>query len=256
MMRQLSPRTFRALGAASLLLGSAGLAAAQAQEPASFWGVGLGVGFERKAYRDFDNKVRALPLLMYENRWVAVGGPGIDLKLPSAGPLSFRLRARYTFDGYEDDDSPYLAGMAERKGGLWLGAAAQWRGELGTLSAELLGDASGHSEGRQFKLQLDRRFQSGAFDLTPRVAAISLDRKYVDYYYGVRTGEAVSGRTAYAGSSAVNMELGLRLGYSLAPGQQLFLDLSGTRLGSGIKDSPLLERSSETGLRVGYLYRF
>ncbi len=92
------------------------------------------------------------------------------------------------------------------------------------------------------------------FPLT--VAAVSLDRKQVDYYYGVRAAEQRLGRPAYAGRSTLNTELGLRVNYRLAPQQLLSLDLAGTRLGSAIQDSPLVERGHETSLRLAYLYRF
>lgn len=225
-------------------------------EVASSWGLGVGVGVERKPYRDFDNKTRLLPLLTYENKWVSVFGPGIDFKLPSAGPVSFRLRARYSMEGYEASDSPFLAGMDERKDGIWLGGAAIWRNDIANLSAELLGDASGNSKGTKFKLTLDRRFQAGSFDITPRLAATRLDDKYVSYYYGVNAAEVRAGRAFYQGGSAVNLEAGLRVGYALAPRQSIFLDLSTTNLGSSIKDSPLVDRSSQSSVRVGYLYRF
>lgn len=253
---------------ASLPLFSLFLLAALAQQPAaaqqkpvqaegeSSWGLGLGVGVERKPYRDFDNKTRLLPLLTYENKWVSVFGPGMDFKLPSAGPVSFRLRARYSMEGYEASDSPFLAGMDERKDGIWLGGAAIWRNDIANLSAELLGDASGNSKGTKFRLTLDRRFQAGSFDITPRLAATRLDDKYVSYYYGVNAAEVRAGRRFYQGGSAVNLEAGLRVGYALAPRQSIFLDLSTTNLGSSIKDSPLVDRSSQSSVRVGYLYRF
>ncbi|MFS2036801.1 MipA/OmpV family protein [Polaromonas sp. CT11-55] len=253
---------------ASLPLFSLFLFAALAQQPAaaqpkpaqaegeSPWGLGLGVGMERKPYRDFDNKTRLLPLLSYENKWISVAGLGLDLKLPSAGPVSFRLRARYSMEGYEASDSPFLAGMDERKDGIWLGGAAVWRNDIANLSAELLGDASGNSKGTKLRLMVDRRFQAGSFDITPRLAATRLDDKYVSYYYGVNAAEVRAGRPFYRGGSAVNLEAGLRVGYALAPHQSLFLDMSTTKLGSSIKDSPLVDRSSQSGVRVGYLYRF
>jgi len=222
----------------------------------SAWGLGLGVAIERKPYRGIDDETRALPILMFENRWVSLLGPRLDLKLPSAGPVSFRLRARYAGDGYEADDSPDLRGMDERKAGFWAGGAALWRTPYVNLSAELLGDVSGHSKGTQFKLSAERGFKSGAFELTPRVAAIWLDSKYVDYYYGVRPGEATAGRAPHAGESTLNVELGLRANYRFAPRQSVFVDVSGTALGSGIKRSPLVERSNQAGVRLGYLYRF
>lgn len=225
-------------------------------EGESSWGLGLAVGEERKPYRDFDNKTRLLPLLSYENKWISVAGLGLDVKLPPAGPVSFRLRARYSMDGYEASDSPFLAGMEERKDGIWLGGAAIWRNDVANLSAELLGDASGNSKGTKFRLMVDRRFQAGSFDITPRLAATRLDDKYVSYYYGVNAAEVRAGRPFYQGGSAVNLEAGLRVGYAIAPRQTVFLDLSTTRLGSSIKDSPLVDRSSQSGVRVGYLYRF
>jgi MipA family protein len=52
------------------------------------------------------------------------------------------------------------------------------------------------------------------------------------------------------------VEVGLRVDYRLSARQNVFLDLRSTRLGDGIADSPLVDRSTQTGLRVGYLYRF
>ena len=231
------------------------LAAKEAEPGRSQWGFGLGAGYERKAYRDFDTKVWALPLLMYENRYISFFGASLDAKLPSAGPVSFRLRARYSNDGYEAEDSPYLGGMAERKGGLWVGGAAIWRGDFLNASAEAL-SATGDAEGKRFKLELSHEFNSGALTLTPRVAANWHDSKYVDYYYGVRSAEARTGRARYTGESATNAELGLTINYAVAPRHNVFVDLSATALGSAIKDSPLVQRSSESGVRFGYLYSY
>ena len=192
----------------------------QLPEAALQWGVGIAASMESKPYRDFDNKGQAFPMLTYENKWVSVAFPSADLKLTSAGPVSLRLRARYAGDGYEADDSPYLSGMDKRKGSLWLGGAAIWRNDLANLSAELLADGSGNSKGTRFKVQVDRRFSSGPFGFTPRLAAHWVDRKYVDYYYGVTAAEARSDRAEYAGKATANIEVGLRVDYALAPKQR------------------------------------
>jgi len=255
-MRFLRPR--RAPLWAACLSAGLPLSSLAADEPPadSHWGLGLAASVSQRPYRDADNKTRALPLLVYENRWVRIGGPGIDLKLPPAGPVSFALRARYAFDGYEQDDAPILAGMAERKDSFWLGGAAKWHNGIVDLSAEWLGDVSSHSKGQQFKLQLDRSFRTGAFEFTPRLAATWLDRKYVDYYYGVTAPEVTAGRPFYEGRATVNAEVGLRTVYGLAPRHAVSLDLSTTRLGAGITDSPLVERRNVSSVRLGYIYRF
>lgn len=247
-------RPLAALAATLPLLAPASIQAQEADAPS--WGLGLAVAADRKPYRDFDDKLQPLPLLTYENRWIHIAGPGVDVKLPSLGPVGLRLRSRFGFDGYEAGDSPWLAGMRERKSSLWLGAAATWDTGPVQLSAELLADASGHSKGRQFTLKAERRFQLGAWDITPRLALQQQDRKTVDYYYGVDGPEARLGRPAYEGGSAVNLQAGVRVGYAVAPRQWVFVDVGSTRLGSAIRNSPLVDKSSQPAVAAGYLYRF
>lgn len=223
--------------------------------PTSHWGVGLGVGVSRKPYAGADSDTGIRPLLMYENQWVSVTGLGLGLKLPSAGPFQFRISARYS-GGYKADDAPVLNGMEERKGSLWIGPQATWRNDLGNLSAEWLGDATSHSKGQQFRLSFDHNFHVGQLSIRPRIAVRWLDDNYVDYYYGVTGAEATSIRPAYTGKATTDPEIGVRFAYPLAPNQVISIDASANHFGSGITDSPLVDRSSEVSVRLGYLYRF
>ena len=113
-----------------------------------------------------------------------------------------------------------------------------------------------YSKGQRLRLGAERRFSLGEFALTPRLSATWMDSHYVDYYYGVRSNEVIPGRAAYAAGSTVNTELGLRVDYRIAPEQVLFADVSATALGSAIKNSPLVDRSTLPGVRLGWLYRF
>lgn len=255
------PRSGGRVAVIAAVLSTLSIPAAFAAEPAlsadqpAVWGIGVGVGVERTPYRGADADITPLPLLMYESRWLSVFGTTAALKLPSAGPVSFRLKAQYSGDGYDSGDSDDLRFMHERKGGFWLGGSATWHTGFADLTAEYL-TAAGQSDGQRFKLQIERGFKQGAFQFTPRLAAKWADDKYVDYYYGVRRDEVVPNRPFYQGKSSVNVELGLRVNYALAQNQSLFADVSASTLGSGIKDSPIVERSSEAAVRFGYLYRF
>lgn len=241
-----------------LALGLLPLFSAHAEEERqdSQWGLGLVTLYDRKPYRNFDNKAKALPFVFYESRWVSLIGPTLDLKLPAPDSLSFSVRLHYAGDGYEPGDSPDLAGMEERKASFWVGGASSWTTDVATLSVELLGDASRKSKGKRASLSIEHEFKAGDFDFTPRLALHRFDGKYVDYYYGVRADESTSARPYYVGTSTSNVEAGMRIGYSLAPRHKLSLDLSTTRLGASIKDSPLVERSRQDGARVGYVYFF
>ena len=254
--KKTAARNVLAFAVTSLIASFAAADGGHEDSPESKWGIGALVGYETKPYKDFDNKAEALPMLTYENKWVRVFGPGIDLKLGNTGTFSYALTARYSNPGYEASDSSYLEGMDDRKSSFWVGGRVNWKSEVANLSAELLGDASGNSKGQQFKLGIDKRFQLGAVSVVPRAAIIWQDKNYVDYYYGVKTSEARADRAAYTGDAGVSTEFGVRMNYAIAAKQSVFLDLSATALPSSIKDSPLVDSSTKSAIRVGYLYHF
>jgi outer membrane protein len=241
---------------------------ASAQQPGqdepegTIWGLGIGAISTQKPYTGIDRETKALPLIHFENRYVRVFGPGVEVKLPSlslAGShkLDFRVVGKYDGSGYEASDAPILAGMDKRRGGFWAGAKMEWQNDIAELSAEWLADASSHSKGQRFSLVLEKNWHLGqSVMLTPRIGARWMDKKYVDYYYGVRDSEAMAGRPAYLGKAGVNAELGVRAMYRLDQHQSLMLDVGVTGLAKEIKDSPLVNRSNENRVMLGYMYRF
>ncbi len=153
-----SPLPLIAAAVATLLpLTSLAQPPAEGDAPRSTWAAGLAVMPETQAYRDFDDKLRVLPLLTFENRWVRVFGPGVELKLGRSGPLSYGLTASYARDGYDAGDSTFLAGMDKRRASAWLGGRLGLRTEFASLSAHWQADASGHSKGQKLRLGAERR---------------------------------------------------------------------------------------------------
>lgn len=227
-----------------------------ASADAAAWALGGGVSVVQKGYRDIDRDVLPMPLISYESKWISASVPVLDVKLYTADTLSLRLRTRYARDGYDTDDSPFLAGMEDRKGSVWIGGAMLWRPQFANFSVEVLCDVSGYSKGSRAKVQAERRFAFGAFGVSPRLGAEWVDSKYVDYYYGVMAAEVRSGRGFYQGDSTANIEAGVRLDYSFARRHIVFLDVRSTRFGSAIKGSPLVDQSGQSGLSLGYIYRF
>ena len=59
-----------------------------------------------------------------------------------------------------------------------------------------------------------------------------------------------------SGDSTTAVEVGVRFGYALRQRHRFFVDVSASRAGGAIKDSPLVERATEPGVRIGYLYAF
>ena len=237
-------------------------------EQGSSWGLGIGLMSQQKAYTDMDRDNKVIPFISYENEYIEVLGPNLKVKLPGlafseSNQLNFNLLGSYDFSDNDPNDTPILSGMEERKGGFWAGAQAQWQNDFVNVSLELLTEVAGDSEGSKFELTFERTWHfAQSYLLTPRLVLSRVDKKYVDYYYGVRADEVVpasattTGRAFYQGEAALNTEFGVMGMYMIDPQQMILLDVSVTSLADEIKDSPLVDSSTESQLLLGYIYRF
>jgi MipA family protein len=271
--RQASPKSRRsglAAASSSLVLALFPVASAFAQQPPgkdnpdeSSWGLGLAVVSGQKAYKGVDREVRGLPMLSFENRYVKLSGPNLEVKLPGlklsdSQRLNFGIVTKlFGGGGYEAGDSPFLAGMTERKSSVWAGAKVEWENGLGDVKLEWLADASGNSKGQRVLLGLEHKWMlSPSVMLVPQIGAEWVDKKFVDYYYGVRAGEATAGRAAYLGKGTVNADLSLTGIYRFDKQQSLMLNVGVKALGKEIRHSPIVDRSTENRVMLGYMYRF
>ncbi|MCW4149917.1 MipA/OmpV family protein [Halomonas sp. 18H] len=226
------------------------------------WGLGIGAISEQDPYAGIDRENTPFPLFQVENRYISVFGPEIEFKLPSlvisnSQQLNFGIVAQYDESGYEQGDAKILNGMNERKGGFWAGANVEWENELFEVSAEWLTDASGNSDGQRFDLGLERTWEFGEhIMLTPHVGASWQDDKNIDYYFGVRDSEVRFDRPAYSGESGVNIEAGVRGVYQFDQHHSVLIGVEVTSLADEIKDSPLVDRSTQNAVLAGYLYTF
>lgn len=246
-----------------LLLANANAnASSVSQQDETRWGLGVGLVSTQKPYRDINRDNTPIPLLHVENRYFRFFGTEMEARLPAwqlseSQQLQFGAIARYDGSGYKSDDSPALEGMAERKGGIWAGARATWQSDWLSLHADWTHDISGNSNGQEISVGAERSWQiSNSITLTPRISAVWSDRKELNYYYGVRDDEVRSDRAAWQGDSGVTVEAGVQGVYQFTRHQSLMLDLKAAHLPSAVSDSPLVSRSDENRIFIGYLYHF
>jgi outer membrane protein len=219
--------------------------------------IGLSAGIARKPYEGSDTNAKLMPMLGYENKWLRVMGPGVEGKLAHIGALSFGVKTIWSFqDGYKSSDADIFNGMQTRKGSVWLGPSMEWRTGVGMLAAEVLTDASGHSNGQQAKLSFGTRFHAGDLEYGPHLSLQWQSDRYVDYYYGVNDSESTASRAAYTGRATLNASVGLQLNYHLSRQQSLGAEIGVEHYGKGITDSPLVNKSTTPILRLGYTYFF
>ncbi len=218
------------------------------------WGLGAGVQYEQSPYKGDDATVSPLPLIYFENKWIHLFGTTLDVNIGRWDNFSFTLRGEYALgDGYKESDAPILDGMQKRQGGFWVGPAMAWDTGYGIFGASFL---TAGNKGLKGGVDYRRPFDYGDFTLVPHAGIDWYNSRYVDYYYGVEDDETRAGRDAYAGKSTYNLSAGVRLDYQLTPHQTLSLDAGVSRLGGGITDSPLVDRTIIPEARLGYLYRF
>ncbi len=106
------------------------------------------------------------------------------------------------------------------------------------------------------KLSAGHGFELGRSGFAPWLAAVWLDDKYVDYYYGIEVNEAIAGRRFYAPKATVNLEAGVRTTFHMTPRNPFFLSLSVDSLGSEIKDGPIVDGSTESRVFAGCVHMF
>ena len=264
------PARARLLHLALVLLAASAAGAAEQEGPpegedSKSYSLGLGLAAlsQQQGYTGIDRENIAIPVIYFENRWIQLFGPWLDIKAPGLEwseeqKFSSGVRTQlFGFNGYEPDDAPILNGMEERKNGIFAGPFAKWSNPLVDVSLEWMLDATGDSEGQRMTVGLERQFHSGEHLMfTPSITATWMDDKYVDYYYGVRSSEARLGRPAFVAGNTMNTDFSLRTDYMFDQHHAVFGMLQYTALGSEIEDSPLTDRSSETMVLMGYMYRF
>lgn len=219
----------------------------------SHWGLGIGVAMEGLPYKGFSSRVTPVPYVFYDNRWISFIGNTFDLKAWQGNGFTFSLRTKFSlFDGYTHSDASIFRGMANRNGALWYGPHVGWHYGEFSISTEYLTS----TRGQQGELSLERGFDFGSWHIAPHVGFHYMNRKYVDYYYGVRANEATSTRPVYDGKSSVNVTAGVSATWHLDARQSIRGDVGVTQFGSGITDSPLVGRKTAPSILVGYIYRF
>lgn len=261
-LRRLGTAAAYAFGVVLLAPGTAFAGPPGQDQKGSTWGLGIGVLSDLEPYKSVKRETQGIPFLQYENEYIRLMGPGVEVKLPSlvispGQKIKFGLVAEIAFsDGYKASDSPFLAGMAERKSGVWVGGKAEWENDLVNVIAEVK-RASGDSKGTVFSFGLEKTWHMGEqFMLSPRISANRYDKKHVDYYYGVLANEVRADRPAYLGKAAVMTEVGLRGIYMYDRNHSVMMDISATRLPDEIKKSPLVNRSSTNSIILAYMYSF
>jgi outer membrane protein len=159
--------------------------------------------------------------------------------------------------GYDPEDADRLAGMESRDNSVEAGINGAWAIQPVIVSAAFFTDVSGKSDGNSATFGVSRPFRlSDRWKIVPSAGAQWLSADVVDYYYGVKPSEVTATRPAYEGKSTVNLRLGVMAHYRLGNDWSLFGGVGYTWLGSGVADSPIVDRDSVAAVHFGGGWHF
>jgi outer membrane protein len=181
------------------------------------------------------------------------------LRLAEWGPFELNAIAGPRFLGYEANDSPFLAGMADRDESIDLGLSIAWEKPRHGALLWARHDVANRSDGSLAGLDLflRRSFAGGRLRLQPGLGIEWQSHTTVDYYFGVRPEEErLPDRPAFVGSSSLSFAgsvLGL---YSLSERVNLVVLLRIQLLGDEITDSPIVDSELSYFGLLGLSYSF
>lgn len=208
------------------------------------WSFGLGVISAPRPYVGASNQTFVIPLVGLEYKRLSLQGIRIGYHVVDRDDLRLDVRARFVFDGLDPDDSPFLAGMAERQGTVEGGLGLDWTPGPWAVRATAFTDLLGRSDGQEVGLDLSHTWSFAGYrwNLTPSLGAVWQSGDLIDYYYGVPPEEALPERPAFDGSSAINLRTSLLVFYRISArfnGIGLF---QFQRFDNEISSSPIVDR--------------
>ena len=232
--------------------------------------VGPAIAVNAQPYEAGDGaRLFPIPLLSYRRGRFAFFGTQATADLTAVGPVQVAALAAWRFQSYDQNDSPVLAGMADRDGTLDLGAQATMApSDRMDLAVSARGDAFGRHGGYEVEAQIAYELADGrAVSLRPQAGVRYQSASLTDYYFGVEPDEAavldgLDGdpapflRPAYEAGDAWVPFVGAVGRVPVSRRVSVFGLTSYALLPDAITDSPIVGQSGQVFALLGATYTF
>lgn len=224
----------------------------------SKFGLGFTQSIAQRPFTGVDEQTFGLPYISYRNQGFYIEGLNVGYKLFTKNSFNLEILATPRF--YEVKSSfasnGELDGIDETRPTYLAGFSAQYSTKPIIFTFQVLQDLL-ESDGLELIGSASKAFHiSDSFSLSPTLAVTYQDSDLVDHFYGVQSHEVAANRSAYGGNSTTNYSLALTTIWDISKHIQLLGQLKYEALGSGITNSPIIDKDSiNTGV-IGAVYRF
>ena len=218
----------------------------------------IGGGFvaSPRPYLGTDPQFFPIPVVnLRYKRWFVQGIRG-GFDVLQKGNFTGSLYAQARFRGLEPESSPFLEGMEPRKKSADGGGELVYRGRPVGFRMGFISDLLGRSKGQELSFLAVTGAPLGRVLVLVGAGPRWLSSNRVDYYYGVRENEVREGRPAYQGPSTWNLDINLTVNWRITDRWTLFSLINREGFGSGITNSPLVDRSAAYSWVSSVTYSF
>ena len=213
------------------------------------FGLGIGAIIRSSPYRGSDSvDVLPIPALTYTGERLQVFGPQIRYMLTDGETVRLAIAANYRAPAYEEDDSPALAGLGDRKGTLMAGPEV--RAELletVTFSLSYRHDILDRIGGGEALAEIGKSFELGDVRLTPSAGLRWTSEKLVRHDYGT---------PGYRPGAMITPEIGVSALMELTESWWINARVGIERLNDEAADSPIVDANyrMQGFLAISYLF--
>lgn len=204
-----------------------------------------------------DNLFIPIPLLYYKANRFLISGLTAKYEVVSDRFTKISVFGQWRFDGYKPGDSPFLAGMAQRKRGFDGGLELKLSNRASeNVTFSFAADLSGNHKGNEIKVSYGKTFRRNKTIITPTVGVKLQSNDVIRYYYGVKPAEATATRPFYNPGAATSFFAGTNIIHPLNDRWTVFALVNFEKLSSEISDSPIVDAGYRAMLISGIMYNF
>lgn len=221
--------------------------------------LGASVIYMQSPYKGGQDRYLPFPIVNYDsdNFYIHSLQAGYYLWKDRQDQLSLTVLGSPQQYDPDDNDDGDMKTLNKRHMTLMAGASYNHIAEWGIVRTTLAGDVLNNSNGFIWDLAYLYRFELGDFSLTPGIGALWSSANQNRYYYGVSSAESSrSGLNRYHPDDSWSPYLQLGADYKINTNWRASLVGRYSRLGSEVKDSPMVDNNSQLTVWTGVSYTF
>lgn len=227
----------------------AGAASAEGQ-----WTIGLLASGATGVYVGEKDEAGFAPLLSYDTEKLHVGLDGVSYQVYDYGLGQIDVVLGYRGAPAFPDKNPLFDGL-KREDAVELGISTQLEFGDAYVGLDTLTDVTNAHGGTEADITVGYVMAAGRFQLDAAVGARFRDDKLNQYLYGVSTDEATSDRSAFTAKNTTTGFASLTAAYAITENLTAVAQISYEDIGKN-RDSPLVAKSSSTGIGLGMAWTF